>query len=330
MVRFLPLASLPLCLSACQESPAPPTAPKPALLTPVAHESELLTVALTPQARQRLGIATVTVGAGAAAAVRETSGEIVVPPIAPGGVPTTSLSNLAQIGTQQAAADGEVARTTAAARLARIALGRAEALVREEAGSIRARDEAAAALASAEAVRDAAVAQRRLLGPGIAAMGGQSRLWVRVSVFGSDLTAIRRDRAAAIRALGADTTARTAQPVGAPPSANATAGTVDLYYALDNRDRAWRVGQRVAVALPLAARHDGAGLAVPASAIVRDIYGGEWVYQRTAPDTYQRRRIEIVAQADGQAIVGRGLEPGAAVVTAGAAELFGTEFGAGK
>jgi len=62
---------------------------------------------------------------------------------------TGSLSNLQQIGAQQATADGEVARTQTQARLARIALNRAEALVREEAGSVRARDEAAASLGAA-------------------------------------------------------------------------------------------------------------------------------------------------------------------------------------
>ena len=47
-----------------------------------------------------------------------------------------------------------------------------------------------------------------------------------------------------------------------------------------------RVGQRVAVELPLAGRTQG--LSVPSSAIVRDIYGGEWVYAKTAPDVFIR------------------------------------------
>lgn len=141
-------------LAACGQQGTKPTTP-PVHIEVIGHETELLRLTLTPQAQQRLGIVTVRVGTDSAAARRETSGEIVVPAGA-GGVPTGSLSNVAQIGTQQVAADGEIARARAQAQLARVALGRAEALVREEAGSVRARDEAAATLATAQAAVNAA------------------------------------------------------------------------------------------------------------------------------------------------------------------------------
>ena len=118
---------------------------------------------------------------------------------------------------------------------------------------------------------------------------------------------------------------RLATPVQAPPSANAVTGTVDLYYALDNRDRFWRVGQRVAVRLPVGRAQQG--LSVPASAIVRDIYGGEWVYVQTAPGHFVRQRLESVSRDRDGAIVTHGLKAGTQVVTVGAMELFGTEFG---
>lgn len=157
-------------------------------------------------------------------------------------------------------------------------------------------------------------------------MGRQPALWVRVPVFGTDIGGIDRMRPAMVRPLG-DTAAppRRARAVPAPPSANATAATVDLFFALDNRDQAYRVGQRVAVALPLGGT--AAALSVPTAAIVRDIYGGEWVYRRTAPNTYVRQRIEVASLAGNQALLARGLARGAEVVTDGAAELFGTEFG---
>jgi hypothetical protein len=322
------LLSLPLLAAACGESkPAVPT--PPAHAEAVAHEGELLKLTLTPRAQQRLAIRTTRVGDGTAVDRRETSGEVVVPNAA-GGVPTGSLSNLAQIGQQQAAADGEVARTRAQVRLARIALDRASALVREEAGSVRARDEAAAALATAEAQAGAAVAQRRLLGPAVASLGNQPVVWVRVPVFGTDVAEVARNAAAEVRPLGGEGAPRAARPVQAPPSSNAVAGTVDLYYALDNRDRAYRIGQRVAVALPLGGGGSAgrqSGLTVPISAIVRDMYGGEWVYQKTAPDTYLRRRIEVASTEGDRAILSRGLSRGDEIVTVGAMELFGTEFG---
>ncbi|BBD02061.1 hypothetical protein YGS_C2P0074 [Sphingobium sp. YG1] len=290
----------------------------------IAHEAELLKLTLTPQAVQRLGIATVKVGEGRAATMRETSGEIVVPNGA-GGVPTGSLSNLAQIGTAQAAADGEVARTRAQARLAHIAFDRATQLVAEEAGSVRARDEAAAALATAQAQANVAIEQRRLLGPSVSTLGLQSSLWVRVSVSGTDVADVARSSSALVRALGATDAGISARPVQAPPSANAAAGTVDLYYAIDNRRHDWRVGQRVAVQLPIGRMQQG--LAVPASAILRDIYGGEWVYAQTEPNHYVRQRVEIASTGADGAIISRGLEPGMRIVTTGAMELFGTEFG---
>lgn len=321
------LAAIPLALaaSAC-EGPAPTKPVAPAKAEAVAHEGELLKLTLTPQAEQRLGIRTVHIGEGSASRARETSGEVVVPPTGGAGVPIGSTTDLAQVGTSQAAADGQVAQAQAQVRLAQIAYDRAAALVREEAGSVRARDEAAAALATSRATLDAAQAGRRLLGPSVASIGAQATLWVRVPVFGTDVAAVERGRAATIRTLGDQLAApRAARPVQAPPSANAAAGTVDLYFAFANRDRAYRVGQRVAVALPLGGTAEG--LSVPAAAIVRDIYGGEWVYQRTAPTSYIRQRIEVVRVENGHALLSRGLERGAEVVTDGAAELFGTEFG---
>ena len=61
-----------------------------------------------------------------------------------------------------------------------------------------------------------------------------------------------------------------------------------------------------------------------------DIYGGAWVYVNSAPHEYRRQRIELVQSDGSSAIVSRGLGAGTQVVSAGAAELFGTEFGAGK
>ncbi|MGR6331022.1 efflux RND transporter periplasmic adaptor subunit [Sphingomonas sp. XXL09] len=319
------LLLIPILIAGCGEKATKPPEP-PAHAETIAHESELLKLTLTSQAQQRLGIALVRVGGGTASATREVAGEIVVPPISANGVPVNSTTNLQQIGSQQAAADAELARATAQARLARIALDRAESLVREEAGSVRARDEAAAALAAAQAALGAARQQRRLLGPAVASLGSQPVLWVRASVFGSDMGDMRRADSATVRTLGDGGVPRAAHPVQAPPSANTVSGTVDLYYAVDNRDRAFRVGQRVAVDLPFAGQTEG--LSVPSAAILRDIHGGEWIYQKTAPDTFVRQRVEVASESGGRALLARGLSTGAQVVTNGAAELFGTEFGA--
>lgn len=323
--RFALVAFAPtILLTACGGEPAAPAKP-PVHSEAIAHETELVRLKLTPEAQNRLGIVTERIGTGTASAMRMTSGEIVIP-AGGGGAPINSASNLQLLAAQQVAADGELARARAQLALARVAYDRASALVDEEAGSIRARDEATAALGAAKAAADAAAAQRRLLGPAVASLGNQRYVWVRVPVFGSDLAGLQEGKSALVSPLGQDGAKRSARPVDAPPSANAVAGTVDLYFALDNRDRAYRVGQRVSVALPLAGGRSE-GLSVPTSAILRDIYGGEWVYAKTEADTYVRQRIEVAATEGGRAILSRGLRPGTLVVTAGAAELFGTEFG---
>ncbi len=319
------LATLALPLAGCGDAKAP-AAKAAASVERVAHETELMKLTLTPKAVERLGIVTVRASLGNAAASRYASGEIVVPAAA-GGVPTSSSSNIAQLGAQQVAADGEVARAGAQVALARTALARAEALVREEAGSVRARDEAAAALATARAAATASVAQRRLLGPSTASLGDQRTLWVRVPVSGIDVAGVDPDRGAEIRPLGNNVASpRSARPVRTAPSANTAAGTVDLFFAIDNGDRAYRVGQRVAVGLPMTAAITS-GISIPASAIVTDIYGGDWVYRRTAPATYIRQRVEVASTDGGRAIVARGISRGDEIVTTGAPELFGTEFG---
>jgi hypothetical protein len=108
------------------------------------------------------------------------------------------------------------------------------------------------------------------------------------------------------------------------------AGTAssDLYYELRNRDGALRLGQKVAVTL--VTKEAAETLAVPAAAVLYDMQGGTWVYVRTAPTVFVRNRVDVRYVAGGLAVLGRGLAAGAEVVTAGAAELFGTEFGAGK
>ena len=315
-----------LALSACGGPGAPQGAIKPAKVDPVAHESELMRITLTPEAERRLGIAVAAASPDQAQDRVTTHGEVVVPPAASGGVPITATTDLMTLAANQARADGDIARAAAQARVAQVNAQRAEALVREEAGSIKARDDALAAAAVARADLGAARAQRHLLGAPVASLGRQNILWVRVPVLAADLTRVDRGAPAMIRPLGGMAGTLSGRPVAAPPSSNVTAGSIDLYYAIPNT-RALGVGQRVAVELP-AAGDAVPGLSIAASAILHDAYGGEWVYVRTAPRTFERRRVLLAGIRGGRAMLAMGLKPGDQAVTAGAAELFGTEFGA--
>jgi multidrug efflux pump subunit AcrA (membrane-fusion protein) len=84
----------------------------------------------------------------------------------------------------------------------------------------------------------------------------------------------------------------------------------------------------VSVQLSLAA--EDSGLTIPYSAVVYDIHGATWVYEDLGEGAYARGRVEIARHVGDRVVVSRGLAPGTRVVTVGAAELFGTEFGAGK
>jgi multidrug efflux pump subunit AcrA (membrane-fusion protein) len=88
-----------------------------------------------------------------------------------------------------------------------------------------------------------------------------------------------------------------------------------------------RPGEKVGVSF---GTEQAKALIIPWSAVVHDINGGTWVYENTAPQTYSRRRVEVLYVRDGFAALGRGLNTGTNVVKTGAAELFGTEFGVGK
>lgn len=158
-----------------------------------------------------------------------------------------------------------------------------------------------------------------------------STMWIRVPVYVGDLRFIDRRQTARVHALNEalGAPARAAPPVvNAPPTANPANDTADLYFALANPNNSLRPGQKMGVTLY--ERTSEESLVVPWSAVLHDTNGGTWVYENTAPQQYVRRRVEVRRVVDSRAVLARGPAVGAQVVTAGAAEIFGTEFGTGK
>ena len=100
---------------------------------------------------------------------------------------------------------------------------------------------------------------------------------------------------------------------------------IHLYYQVENRDQHLRPGQRVGVTLPLKGAETS--LVVPRSSLVRDAHGGSWVYVNVAPHTYARSASSSIASSENLAALLRGPKVGAKVVSQGAAELYGAEFG---
>ena len=251
---------------------------------------------------------------------------------------------------------------------AKVKMDRADKLRKENVGSVRAYEEAEAELRLAKARAKAAgerldtlksihleaesgtvaslairspqngLLQRTHAAPGTVVAAGAplfevtsiDPLWVQVSLYAGDIETIDPQAPASVMNLASrpGSPSRSAKPVAAPPSADAAAATVDLFYEIDNADAAFLPGQRVSVALSL--RTADRSRVVPWSAVLHDVNGGTWVYENTQPHVFVRRRVEIREVVDGWAILARGPNVGAKIVTSGAAELFGTEFGVGK
>lgn len=155
-------------------------------------------------------------------------------------------------------------------------------------------------------------------------------VWVRVPVYIGDLAKIDLQKDATIIPLGMNqgSTFFQAKPVQGPPLSNAGSASADLFYEISNSDRLFRIGQKVRTSLLLEAYEES--LVVPWSAILYDSKGGSWVYVKIAAHVYSRHRVEVSHIVNDFVVLTRGLKVGDEVVVAGAAEIFGTEFGVEK
>lgn len=273
-----------------------------------------------------------------------------------------------QLEIARAENEGAIGRARARLAAARTAFERAVALVDAEAGSRRARDEAQAELEAAQAEFSSGEHQRQVLAdlaqtgelttpaslslcapfageliellaaqdqvvPAGAKLGTLERhdvLWVRVPIYVG--IAAELSPACSARLVGMDgrgsSAALTARAIAGLPSADAASETVDLWFELTPPAHALRPGQRVSVELPTT--EAVARLIVPWSALVFDVHGGASVYVHVGELRYRRAAVELVRASEDEAILARGPEPGTEVVSAGVAELFGTEFGTGR
>jgi RND family efflux transporter MFP subunit len=155
-----------------------------------------------------------------------------------------------------------------------------------------------------------------------------SRVWLRVPVYSGELATVALQSTIRVRDVSGAGPIRQAVRVAGPPTADPLASTTDLYFEIVNSNAQLKPGQRLVVLLPSRSGTRNS-LNVPASAILYDIQGGTWVYVNEGPHIYRRQRVELIEMRAGSAFLSRGLQDGDKVVTAGAAELFGTEFGAG-
>ena len=156
-----------------------------------------------------------------------------------------------------------------------------------------------------------------------------SQLWVRVPIYAGQLGEIDLEQSASLRLLSDQTgEGIPLTQVDAPPSANSLASSVDVYFLLKNPDGKFLPGQRVLVDLPMQGEQES--LVVPRASVLWDIHGIAWVYVKSGEHQFQRARVSVQFTTEEHAVLRRGPKVGEQVVVDGAAELFGTEFGAGK
>nr|WP_305891469.1 membrane fusion protein MtrC [Methylomonas sp. SURF-1] len=315
------------------------TVPPAKIENPV-KESNLTQVVLAPEAAKRLSIVTTKVEKRPLTRTRLFGGEITLPALNGSGkankqsvytiLPSLAPAELVRLAQSQIDADGQVEQAKVQVQAAQIALNRAEQMRRDKVGTERSVDDARMQLGLAEANLKTAHERRDLLGPALLDVNNRSRFWVRVPVYVDDIAGLNTAAQARVGGLtnSSENATRLALPVAAPPSANPAAATVDLFYEVKNSDASLRPGQRVGVSIPL--RGEDENLVVPWSALVYDVNGGCWIYQALQANVYQRRRVQVLRVVEDQAAVMGDIAAGIEVVTAGVAELFGTEFGVGK
>lgn len=155
-------------------------------------------------------------------------------------------------------------------------------------------------------------------------------IWIQVPVFVDQLRDVQAEQDARLVSLSGESLGenRWAKPIAAPPTANSMTSSADLYYEVDNRTLQLRPSQRIGVELPMSKSE--MSRVVPGGAILYDVYGNTWVYLQTGQRQYTRSRVAIRFIEGDQAVLSAGPDAGLLVVVDGAAELFGTEFGAGK
>lgn len=164
-------------------------------------------------------------------------------------------------------------------------------------------------------------------GAPVAEVAQTGALWVRVPVYVGDLRDLDESQPVLVSMLGQETSGpwREVRRVSGPPAADAAASSIDLFFEFAGAGLvAPRPGERLSVQLPIKASNRA--LVVPRAAVVYDINGGTWVYEDRGENRFARRRVELGGPAGQRVVIARGLTEGITIVTAGAAELYGTEF----
>ncbi len=164
-------------------------------------------------------------------------------------------------------------------------------------------------------------------------------VWARVSLAKSDLSQVDRDQPTIVMTLDGDDEEDRGWPAEPDEGPNHDDPedvdlpgedlAEELYYLISNPGHGLAVGQAVLVELTLSAQ-ETLHKVVPYAAVLYGVHGETWVYTNPERLVFERQPIVIDYIEGDLALLSEGPEVGTAVVTVGAAELFGTETGVSK
>lgn len=170
------------------------------------------------------------------------------------------------------------------------------------------------------------ITKTALTAPAAPAVGGES--WVVVNLSPGEYERINKDKPARITPLytrDKGVAPMLAKLSGDAPVEDGKRSMLALHYVLPDAKHGMAASTRVRVELQLAGSEDKQKV-VPYSAIYYDSKGQPWVYASPQPLTYERQRITVQRVVGNQAVITDGPPVGTAVVTVGAALLYGTEI----
>ena len=184
-------------------------------------------------------------------------------------------------------------------------------------------------------VRDENVVRKRTFGGEVVnsptgEVADASSVWVRVVLSESEVDEVDRGQPAIVLPLGTDGErgfALTAHAVEIPAVDEPSEAGGVLYYVVDSAEPELAPGQRALVEVTL---FGGPRKVVPYSAVIYGLQGDTWTYTNPEPLVFVRHRITIDYIEKDTAVLLDGPPAGTAVVTVGAAELFGVELGVGQ
>lgn len=185
-------------------------------------------------------------------------------------------------------------------------------------------------------VREEQVTRTRTVGGEVVALpegevAKPSKVWVRVLLNESDLNQVARGQPAIVLPLDDDeedsdeAEGLTAEADEGPADDDSEEAASALYYVLDNVEHSLAAGQRVLVELLLSGSETPRKV-VPYAAVIYGPNGETWVFISPEPLVFVRQPVSVDYIEDELAVLSEGPPAGMAVVTVGAAELYGSEF----